>query len=147
MRKPHNELKIKSFIRRLLLTNRFTIYKTINGQFLTRDAARILVCCIYDIDDMYFYGHEMRTHFIDAYLGKSMTPREIFSALQYLEQLGLIENLHGTPNDYRFNPTHEGMHFFELRWKNTVYWFVNSIFIPVIASIITTILLIAFNLS
>lgn len=138
MRKPRNESKLKQAIRNTLLINPLMIYKTVNGELLTKDATRVLMCCIYDVDDMTYNDYEIQPHFIDAYLGNKMTSVEIYSSLKYLEKLGLIEDLHGDKDNYRFNPTHEGMHFFELRRKNSIYLFVNSILLPIIISIITT---------
>ena len=112
MRKPRNEFKLKRKLRRLFLTNPLLIYRTTSGKILTHDATRILVCCIFDIYDMVYCGYDIQTNFIDSYLGETMTHVEIFSALSYLEELHLIENLSGTPDSYTFNPTHEGMYFF-----------------------------------
>ncbi|MEE0752130.1 hypothetical protein [Frisingicoccus sp.] len=145
MRKPRTESKLKQKIRTFLLTNPLMIYKTTNGQILTRDATRVLVCCIYDNDDMFYFGHMIQTNFIDAYLGNSMNHIEIFSALQYLESLELIKNLSGTPDKYMFNPTHEGMHFFELRRKNFIYLMVNSVLLPLFIAIVTTLITLALN--
>lgn len=140
MRKPKNESQLKQKLRRSFLTNPLLIYKTANGKILTRDATRILVCCVWDINDMVCFGYDIQTNFIDAYLGDIMTKVEIFSALRYLEELHLIENLHGTPESYTFNPTHEGMCFFELRRKNFIYLMINSVFLPIVTAILTTII-------
>lgn len=123
MRKPRNEPKLKRKLRRIFLANPLLIYRTTNGNFLTLDATRILVCCIYDIYDMVYCGYDIKTNFIDSYLGDTMTHVEIFSALSYLEELHLIENLSGNPDSYTFTPTHEGMHFFELRRKTSFILF------------------------
>lgn len=139
MRKPRNESKFKQNIRNFLLTNPLMTYKTISGHLLTHDAAKVLVCCIYDVDDSHYFGYEIRTNFIDSYLGKSMNHAEIFSALRYLEKIGLVENLHGNQDNYTFSATHEGMHFFELRRRNYIYLLSNSILLPIIISILTTI--------
>ncbi len=140
MRKPKNEPEIKRNLRRFLLTNPLFIYKTTNRKILTRDATRILICCIFDIYDMVYWGYNITTYFIDSYLGDTMTHIEIFSALKYLEELHLIENLSGNPDSYTFTPTHEGMYFFELRHKNFIYLMMNSIFLPVLVAIITTLI-------
>lgn len=145
MRKPKNEPKLKRKLRRILLTNPLLIYKTTNGKILTRDATRILVCCICDIYDMVYWGYDIKTNFIDSYLGSTMTHVEIFSALTYLEELHLIENLSGNPDSYTFNPTHEGMYFFELRRKNFIYLVSNSIVLPILLAIITTLITLAIN--
>lgn len=117
MRKPRNESKLKQKVRRAFLTNPLFIYKTANGKILTRDATRILVCLLRDIDDMVYWGYDIKKYFIDSYLKDVMTDVEIFSALKYLEELHLIENLSGTPENYIFNPTHEGMHFLNYAGK------------------------------
>lgn len=82
---------------------------------------------------------------IEITIGNSMNHIEIFSALQYLESLELIKNLSGTPDKYMFNPTHEGMHFFELRRKNFIYLMVNSVLLPLFIAIVTTLITLALN--
>lgn len=143
MRKPRTESKLKQKVRTFFLTNPLFIYKTVNGGILTRDATRVLICCIYDIDDMVYFGHDIQPHFLDAYLEKTMNHIEIFNALKYLEKLGLIENLQGYPDNYLFNVTHEGIHFFELRHKNFLYHIMNSIILPLLISVITTLITLA----
>lgn len=145
MRKPRNESKLKRKLRRLFLTNPLIIYKTINGEILTRDATKVLVCCVYDIDDIFYYGYEYKTHFLDSYLEEEMNHVEIFSSLKYLEKLGFIENLRGNKDNYSFLPTHEAIHFFELRRKNFIYLILNSILLPLIISAITTLITLAIS--
>lgn len=140
MRKPRNESELKQKVRRVFLTNPLFIYKTANGKILTRDATRVLVCLLRDIDDMTYWGYDIQKNFIDSYLKDTMTNVEIFSSLEYLEELRLIKNLSGTPENYIFNLTHEGMHFFELRRKKFVYLLANSVFLPIITAIATTII-------
>lgn len=140
MRKPRDEFSLKRKLRFLFLTNPFMIYKTFNGQIITRDATKILICCIYDINDMFYFGHEIQTNFIDAYLEKEMSHIEIFSALTYLEKLGLIQDLRGNKDKYFFSPTHEAIHFFEIRRKNFIYLLLSSIVLPIAVSIATTII-------
>lgn len=145
MRKPRDESKIKQKLRRFLLANPFIIYKTNNGKILTNDAAKVLVCCVYDIDDMFYYGYEYTTHFLDSYLEHQMNHVEIYSALQYLECLELIEGLSGNKDDYSFMPTHEGIHFFQLRRKNIIYLLANSVILPLIIAVATTLITLAIN--
>lgn len=145
MRKPRNESNFKRNFRTALLTNPLIIYKTTSGKILTRDAIRVLVCCASQIDDMFYHGHEYKTHFLDTYLSKYMNHVEIFSALKYLESLGMIENLRGDKDDYRFSPTHECINFFELRRKNCVYLIINSVLLPLFIAIITTLVTLAIN--
>lgn len=140
MRKPRNEFILKQKLRTFFLTHPLSVYKTTNGEILTRDASKVLMCCIYDVDDMVYNDFDIQTNFLDAYLGKKMTPFEIFNALRYLEKLGLIEELNGDKDNYYFRVTHEGIHFFELRWKSTMYLILNSVLVPIIVSLITTII-------
>ena len=102
MRKPRNESKLKQNVRNFLLSNPLIPYRTISGHLLTKDATKVLICCIYDVDDMHFFGCEIQTNFIDDYLLKTMNHSEIFSALKYLEKIGLIENLVGNQDRYTF---------------------------------------------
>lgn len=138
MRRPRDEHKLKRKIRFLFLTNPLMIYKTIDGHILTRDATRILMCCIYDINDAFYFDYQIRCHHLDCYLSKYMNHTELFTALQYLKDLGYVENLHGQKDDFSFNLTYAGMNYFELRNKNFVYLVFNSVFLPVIISIVTT---------
>lgn len=140
MRKPRNECKLKQKIRTFFLTHPLTVYKTVNGDILTNDSVKVLMCCIYDVNDMVYFDNDIRTHFLDAYLENKMTHFEIFNALQYLERIGLIENLEGTKDNYTFRVTHEGINFLELRRKNTFYLLTNSVLVPIIVSVITSVI-------
>lgn len=139
MRKPRDESRFKQKLRRILLCNPLMIYKTVDGHILTRDATRVLVCCVYDVDDAFYYDYTLYDHHMDCYLSKQMNRVEIFTALQYLQKLGFVENLQGDKNHFTFHATHEGMHFFEIRRKNFVYLLFNSVFLPIVISIATTI--------
>ena len=140
MRKPRNESRFKQRLRRFLLCNPLMIYKTVDGHILTQDATKVLVCCVYDIDDAFYFDYTLYDHHIDCYLSKQMNRVEIFTALQYLQRLGFVENLRGTKDRFTLHMTHEGMHFFEIRRKNFVYLMLNSIFLPLIISAVTSII-------
>ena len=137
MRKPRNESQLKQNIRNFFLSRPLIPYRTYSGHLLTKDATRVLISCVYDNDDAHYFGFEIQTQFIDSYLGKTMNHAEVFSALKYLEKIGLIENLSGDKDRYTFTATHEGMHYFELRRKNWIHLICNSVLLPIIISVIT----------
>lgn len=145
MRKPRNESFIKQKIRNFILLRPLVPYKTVSGHLLTKDSARVLICCIYDLDDSHYFGSVINTPAVDSYLNKKMNHAEIFSALTYLEKIGFIENFEGDMENYLFTVTHEGMHFFELRTKNWFYLFFNSVFLPLIISVITALATLLIN--
>lgn len=150
MRRPRNESRLKIKIRTFILTHPIIPYKTLSGHFLTKDALRIMICCIYDIDDAVYHGYESNTTHLDAYLGeekcsKPMTHIEMYLALQYLEKLGLVHNLYGDKDNFRFNATYECLHYFQLKRKSLVYNFLHSIALPIIISVITTLVVMYFT--
>lgn len=145
MRIPRNESVLKRRFRTFVLMHPLIPYKTISGKLLTSDATRVLICCVYDVDYDFYFGYPVSTNHLDAYLGESKTKHpmkhiEIYSALEYLRDAGLVEYLHGVPDNFEFRATHEGMHYFELRRKNFVFLLVNSILLPIIISIVTTLI-------
>ncbi|QDW74392.1 hypothetical protein FND36_10325 [Lachnospiraceae bacterium KGMB03038] len=145
MRKPRNEPRLIICLRTFLLSHSLIPYKTSQGKILSYDAVRVLISCVYDVDDSTYNGKPIQTHFLDAYLGgnypfRVLNHAEIFSALEYLRDAGLIMDLRGTPDRYTFYVTHEGIHYFELRRKNFVYLFFTSVFLPIIVSAATTII-------
>ena len=145
MRKPRNESKRKIRWRTFWLSHSVVPYKTTSGKILTYDAVRVLISCVYDVDDNFYHGYPVLTNHLDAYLGEGkcghpLNHVEIFSALQYLQDAGLIEQLRGRSDDFSFRATHEGIHYFELRRKNFRYLFFTSILLPIIVSVVTTLL-------
>lgn len=150
MRRPRNESRLKIKIRMFILTHPLLPYKTLSGHFLTKDAMRVMICCIYDIDDAVYHGYESSTHHLDSYLGeeacrKPMSHVEMYLALQYLERLGLVQNLHGTKDNFRFNTTYEYLHYFQLKRKAMVYNLMHSIVLPIIVSVFTTLIVMLFT--
>jgi len=143
MRRPCDENKLKSKLRFLFLTNPLMIYKTTDGQILTRDAVRILICCIYEINDAFYFEYQIQCNHLDAYLEKYMNHIELYTALKYLQKIGYAENLTGNKDDFSFNLTYSAMNYFELRNKNFLFTLFNSIFLPVIVSAITALLIAA----
>lgn len=145
MRKPRNEPRLIICLRTFLLIHSLIPYKTSQGKILSYDAVRVLISCVYDVDDISYYGKPIHTNYLDAYLGgnypfRVLNHAEIFSALEYLCDAGLIRDLHGTPDRYTFYVTHEGIHYFELRRKNFIYLFFTSVLFPVLVSAATTII-------
>ena len=141
MRRPCDENKLKSKLRFLFLTNPLMIYKTTDGQILTRDAVQILICCIYEINDAFYFEYQIQCNHLDAYLEKYMNHIELYTALKYLQEIGYVENLSGNKDDFSFNLTYSAMNYFELRNKNFLFTLFNSIFLPVIVSAITALLI------
>lgn len=145
MRKPRNESKLKIRLRTFLLSHSLIPYKTSQGKILSYDAVRVLISCVYDVDDSTYNGKPIQTNHLDAYLSgnyslRSLNHTEIFSALEYLQDAGLISDLCGTPDRYTFYVTHEGIHYFEFRRKNFRYLFFTSVFLPILVSAATTII-------
>lgn len=105
MRRPCDENKLKSKLRFLFLTNPLMIYKTTDGQILTRDAVQILICCIYEINDAFYFEYQIQCNHLDAYLEKYMNHIELYTALKYLQEIGYVENLSGNKDDFSFNLT------------------------------------------
>lgn len=145
MRKPRNESKSKICLRTFLLSHSIIPYKTSQGKILSYDSVRVLISCVYDVDDSTYRGEPIHTHYLDAYLSgrysfRSLNHAEIFNALEYLRDAGLIKDLHGNQDSYTFYVTHEGIHYFELRRKNFRYLFFTSIFLPILVSAATTII-------
>ena len=68
---------------------------------------------------------------------------ELYTALKYLQEIGYVENLSGNKDDFSFNLTYSAMNYFELRNKNFLFTLFNSIFLPVIVSAITALLIAA----
>lgn len=150
MRKPRTESKLKQNIRNFFLLHPLIPYKTVSGKILTHDAIRVLISCVYDVDDSFYYDRPVLSTDLDSYLSKPyakhpMNHIEIYSALQYLKTAGLIEDMSGTSDNFKFQATHEGIHYFELRRKSFIYIFMNSVILPIIISILTTLIALRFN--
>lgn len=150
MRKPCNESKRKRKIRAFILTHPLMPYRTLSGHFLTTDAMRVLICCIYDNDDAFYHNFTSNVSHLDAYLGegkcrKPMEHTEMYHAVKYLEKIGLIENVQGDEKKFTFRATYECMSYFQLKRKALTHRAFNSILLPVIISIITAMIMCFIN--
>lgn len=149
MRKPRREKSFKRNFRTFVLTHPLIPYRTLSGHFLTKDALRVLICCMYDNDDALYHGFESNVTHLDAYLGehspRPMNHTEMYHAVLYLERIGLLENVHGTKDDFRFNITYECVSYFQLKRRAFVYRLCNSVLLPVIISVITALVVCGIN--
>ena len=151
MRSPRNESKLKIKLRTLILSHSLIPYKTLSGRYLTYDAVRILISCVYDVDDSFFSGVPVKSSGLFSYLcngkyAKPLTHTEIFVAAKFLESNGLIENLIGDKDNFSFDVTYEGMNYFVFRRKNFRFLFLNSVLLPIAVSIITALCVYSFGL-
>ena len=132
---------LKEKIQFFFLTNPLCIYKTTSGKFLPRNAVRVLVYCVYSCFDIIcFNDGNFQENFLEAYLLKKMSKSDIYNALTYLNDIGLIEDLCGDKKSYTFHITPEGVYFFELRRLNFIHILLTSFIFPIVISIITTII-------
>ena len=150
MRAPRNESKLKNKIRTFFLIHTPLPYKTLSGNLLSNDAVRILICLIYSLDDMFRDRQDITTYHLDAYLGKDkafppMDHWEMYEALVYMQQIGLVRNLCGTTNSFFFQATYEAMNYFQLRRKQYIYIFLNSVFLPIVISALTALIVLRIN--
>ena len=117
---------------------------------LTDVARKILHCCAYDLNDMRKFDSELRPDMIYAYfVGNVPNPLskvEIDDCILYLEETELLRdverNSHGRIHSFRLS--HKGFYYFDLekmlKRQHLVEVLCNSFLLPVIVSIITTIL-------
>lgn len=150
MRKPRNESRIFARIRRFFLSHPLLPYKATSGKYLTKDATRVLVSCIYDVDDSFYNGDVITASNLESYLGKGksfspMSRTDLYYAVFYLQSLGLASHLSGTSENFSFRSTYEAYCFLELRRMHFRYWLANSVLLPILISIVTTLLIISFN--
>lgn len=150
MRIPRDENKLLKDFRRALLSHSAIPYKTFSGDFIPHDAVRILITCIYDLDDSFYYGQECRTHHLDAYLAsegskRPMNHTEMYHAAIFLQKVGLVEYVCGSIDDFSFSATYECMHFFQIKRKQFLHRLFNSIFLPIVVSVITALLVVRFS--
>jgi hypothetical protein len=151
MRKPRDEKPLTRKIRTFLLTHPLLPYRTLSGHFLTKDAMRVLICCIYDLDDSFYFDWISVVSHLDSYLGPGKCPRpldhiELYHAVKYLENTGLIKNVSGDCDNFTFRITYEAISYFQLKRRAAFYRFLNSIALPVIVSTITAIIVYLLNM-
>lgn len=151
MRKPRDEKTLTKKFRTFLLTHPLIPYRTLSGHYLTKDAMRVLICCIYDLDDSFYFGKITKVSHLDSYLGpdKCLNPLnhiELYHAVKYLESAGLIKNVFGAFDDFTFEITYETINYFQLKRRAAFYRFLNSIVLPVVVSTITAIIVYLFNM-
>lgn len=151
MRKPRDEKPLTRKIRTFLLTHPLLPYRTLSGHYLTKDAMRILICCIYDLDDSFYFGRITKVSHLDSYLGpdKCLNPLnhiELYHAAKYLENTGLIKNVSGDCDNFTFKITYEAISYFQLKRRAAFYRFLNSIALPVVVSTITAIIVYLLNM-
>lgn len=150
MRKPRDEKYLKRKLRTFILTHPLIPYRTLSGDYLTKDALRVLICCMYDNDDAFYHSYESDVSHLDSYLGENKCLRpmnhiEMYHAVKYLEKIGLLENVQGNENNFKFCSTYECISYFQLKRKAIVYRLFNSILLPIIISIITAIIVCEIN--
>lgn len=145
MRKPRDEKTLTKKFRTFLLTHPLIPYRTLSGHFLTKDAMRVLICCIYDLDDSFYSGRIVKVSHLDSYLGPDKCFRplnhiDLYHAVKYLENIGLIKNVSGDRDNFTFEITYEAISYFQLKRRAAFYRLLNSIALPVIVSTITAII-------
>lgn len=117
---------------------------------LTNVARKILHCCAYDLNDMRKFDSELYPHMIYSYfVGNVHNPLskvEIDDCILYLEEIGLLRdverNSYGKIHSFRLS--HKGFYYFDLEKmlekQHIIELLCNSFLLPVVVSIITTIL-------
>ncbi len=117
---------------------------------LTKSSRKVLKCCIKDLQDMRRYECELRPHMLYAYLhenaSKPMSKVEIDDCVLYLEDVELIcdieRDVNGKISSFRLN--HKGFYYFALekmlKSHQRITVMCESFLLPVIVSVITTLL-------
>lgn len=117
---------------------------------LTDVARTILRCCAYNLDDMRKFGKDLRPHMIHSYFDEKfenhISKIEIADCLLYFEEVGLIRDVEKTSTGsiHAFKLSHTGFYYFELekalKKQYRKQMLCDSFLLPVIVSLITTIL-------
>lgn len=119
---------------------------------LSPAARKILKCCAYDLDDMRKFGCELRPHMIHSYfdekypINKQISEIEIIDTIFYFADVNLATNidydLQGNLKSFRL--THTGFYYFEiekmLKSQNRIKLLRDSFLLPILVSVITTLL-------